>query len=378
MACGKGILSMNEYELTKLISGITPAYADAADAAKKRQATLAKPPHSLGKLEDISIRIAGITGKVNNLIGECRVLVFAADNGVVREGVAVTPQHVTASQAYNMTLHRTGMSVLAAHFGNSISVYDVGINNALKLPGVIDKRIRRGTDSIRRCPAMTRKECLRAIGIGAEASLIAAREGVDAVGVGEMGIGNTTTSAAVLSALTGLSPDAVTGRGSGLTDEAFALKKRVIAEALCVNSPDKTDVIDVISKVGGLDIAAMTGAYLGAAKARIPAVADGFISIVAALCAFRLCPAARDFIFLSHASMEQGYRRAAEELGLEPFLLLDMRLGEGSGCPIAFSVIKAACAVMNDMATFEEAEINDGYLDIIRGIDAFGKEGGAQ
>ncbi len=369
---------MNDTDLKELISEISPAYGSAAEAARMRQASLAKPPHSLGKLEDISVKLAGITGRVNNLLGECRVLVFAADNGVALEGVAVTPQSVTASQAVNMTRHKTGMSVLAAHFGNSIRVFDVGVNSENKLPGVIDRRIRRGTASILRGPAMSREECLRAAEAGIEAVYEARRDGVSAIGIGEMGIGNTTTSAAVLSALTGLSPEAVTGRGSGLTDEAFELKKRVIAEAVLLNSPDKDDVIGVISKVGGLDIAAMTGAYLGAARARIPAVADGFISIVAALCAYRLCPAVRDFIFLSHASMETGYRRAAGELGLEPFLLLDMRLGEGSGCPIAFAVMKAACAVMNDMATFDEAAINDGYLDTIRDIDAFGVERGGR
>lgn len=368
---------MTEAELKNLIESILPADEGAMEKARARQASLAKPPKSLGKLEDISVRLAGITGRVNNLIGECRVLVFAADNGVVSEGVAITPQSVTARQAVNMTLHRTGMSVLARHYGNSVRVFDVGVNCENKLSGVIDRRVKRGTESIMRGPAMTREECLMAVSAGLGAVLDAKRDGVSAVGIGEMGIGNTTTSAAVLSALTGLSPELVTGRGSGLSDEAFELKKRVIAEALRINSPDRTDVIDVIQKVGGLDIAAMTGAYLGAASVRLPAVADGFISIVAALCAVRLCPAAKDFIFLSHASMERGYRIAAEELGLDPFLLLDMRLGEGSGCPIAFSVMKAACAVMNDMATFGEAAINDGYLDPIRDIDAFGTGGKA-
>ena len=182
------------------------------------------------------------------------------------------------------------------------------------------------------------------------------------MGVGEMGIGNTTTSAAVLAALTGADAELVTGRGSGLNDEALEHKINVVREAIRINAPDALDPIDVISKVGGLDIAAMTGAYLGCAKHRLPAIADGFISVVAALCAVRLCPAARDFIFLSHASEEPGYKLAAKELGLKPFLLLDMRLGEGSGCPIAFQVMRAACAVMNGMATFDEAAIDDDYL----------------
>ena len=199
----------------------------------------------------------------------------------------------------------------------------------------------------------------------------AGRDGVQAIGVGEMGIGNTTTSAAVLAALTGASVDDVTGRGAGLTDAGFRRKKDVLAAALALHHPDPADPVGVLSCVGGLDLAAMTGAFLGCAKERIPAVVDGYISIVAALCAVRLCPAVRDVLFLSHASYEIGYRLAADAIGLEPCLLLGMRLGEGSGCPLMFQVLKAACAVVNDMATFAEASIMDDYLDEIRSVDAF-------
>ena len=364
---------MNEKELFDIINSIKPADAEAMRLAEERQAKLAKPPRSLGKLEDISIRLAGITGKVINAMDDCRVLVFAADNGVYEEGVAVTPQSVTLAQAMNMPLHRTGMSVLAGYFGDSIAVYDVGIDAAGDIPGVIGKKIRRSTWNIRKGPAMTREECLSAIGVGIEAVRSAARDGMSAVGVGEMGIANTTTSAAVLSCLTETEPALVTGRGAGLPDEAFLNKINVISDAIAVNAPEKGDALDVLSKVGGLDIAAMAGAYIGAAYYRVPAVVDGFISIVAALAAVRLAPAVRDHVFLSHASMEAGYRIAAKALGLEPFLLLDMRLGEGSGCPIAFQILRAACAVMRGMATFEEAAINDSYLDSIRGLDAFGQ-----
>ena len=195
--------------------------------------------------------------------------------------------------------------------------------------------------------------------------------GLTAVGIGEMGIGNTTTSSAVLCALTGASVADVTGRGGGLTDEGYQKKLAVIEAALALHRPDANDPIDVLTKVGGLDLAAMTGAYLGCAAEHIPAVVDGFISIVAALCAVRLCPAARDYLILSHASYEIGYRIAAEELRQEPCLLLEMRLGEGSGCPLMFQIMRAACAVLCEMATFEEASIHDGYLDEIRKTDAF-------
>ena len=360
---------MTEYELKCL--PIAPAYHSAMEKARQRQAELAKPPGSLGKLEDYSIRLAGITGKVKNEIKKCRVIVLAADNGVTAEGVSSAPTSVTLSQVINMTRHITGMSSLAYYFGNEVVVADLGIDTDRRIPGVLDRKIRRSTGNIAKERALTRQQVLDAMSVGLDLAADAAKDGVNAVGVGEMGIGNTTTSAAVLSALTGATPEAVTGRGGGLTDQAFAVKKQVITTALALPHPDQEDVVDVLSAVGGLDLAAMTGVFLGCALQRIPAVVDGFISIVAALCACRLNSNTKDFLFLSHASYEIGYRLAAAELGLEPCLLLDMRLGEGSGCPIAFQILKAACAVMNGMGTFAEAAIQDDYLEPIRAQDSF-------
>lgn len=360
---------MTEQELKTL--PIAPADNAAMEKARQRQAELAKPPGSLGKLEDYSIRLAGITGNVKNEIEKCRVIVLAADNGVTAEGVSSAPTSVTLSQVINMTRHITGMSSLAHYFGNEVVVADLGIDTDRKIPGVLDRKIRRSTGNIAKERAMTRQQVLDAMAVGLDLAADAAKDGVNAVGVGEMGIGNTTTSAAVLSALTGATPEAVTGRGGGLTDQAFAVKKQVITKALVLHHPDQEDVVDVLSAVGGLDLAAMTGVFLGCALQRIPAVVDGFISIVAALCACRLNPNVKDYLFLSHASYEIGYRLAAEELGLEPCLLLDMRLGEGSGCPIAFQILKAACAVMNGMGTFAEAAIQDDYLEPIRAQDSF-------
>lgn len=362
---------MTDAELQTLLNTAAPADAGAMDRAARRQAQLAKPPGSLGKLEDMSIRLAGITGQVCNTLDSCLVLVFAADNGVVAEGVASTPQSVTLSQSINMTRHLTGMSALARYFGNSVVVVDVGIDAELHHPQILDRKIRRGTRNLAKEPALTREETLAAIAVGLETAGQAKAEGVQALGIGEMGIGNTTTSSAVLAALTKSPAEAVTGRGSGLTDDAFALKKRVIRDALALHRPNPADPVDVLSKVGGLDVAAMTGAFLGCAIHRVTAVVDGFISIVAALAAVRLCPVVRDFLFLSHASYEVGYRIAQEELGLEPFLLLGMRLGEGSGCPLAFQILKGACAAMSGMATFAEAAIDDGYLVQLRVGDAF-------
>ena len=218
---------------------------------------------------------------------------------------------------------------------------------------------------------MTRQEAAQAVYTGLELARRAKEEGVAVLGAGEMGIGNTTTSSAVLAALTGLSVEAVTGRGGGMTDAGFLRKKQVITDDLALHRPDKDDVLDVLSKVGGLDIAAMCGVFLGAARYRLPVVIDGFISVVAALCAGRLCPAAVDYFFASHASHEVGYAAAVKELCLAPWLHLGMRLGEGSGCPIAFRVLEAACAAAEGMATFSGAAIDDSYLDDIRGKDCF-------
>lgn len=357
-----------EEKLNKLLSAVSPLDESAMEKARERQAQLAKPPGSLGRLEDLSVQLAGITGRVHNKMEKTHLLVFAADNGVVAEGVSSAPQSVTLMQTVNLTRAKTGASVLARHFGSGITVCDVGVNADIREKAVLNRKIAYGTQNIARGPAMTRQQAVTAILTGAK---LAADTDADALGVGEMGIGNTTTSAAVLAALTGASVEEVTGRGGGLTDRGFETKKRVLRQALALHHPDPGDPVAVLAAVGGLDIAAMTGLFLGCAHEGLAAAVDGYISIVAALCAVRLCPRVRDVLFLSHASYEIGYRLAARELGLEPCLLLGMRLGEGSGCPLLFRVMQGACAVLNHMATFPEAAIEDGYLAPIRQGDAF-------
>ena len=352
---------MTRQELTAYMESILPADRESMDAARRRQAELAKPPGSLGALEDMSIRLAGVLRTARPEVRRCRVTVLAADNGVVAEGVSCAPQSVTVQQAVNMTRHKTGMSALAAYFGDDVQVVDVGIRTPVPCPQVLDRKVRFSTGDI----------AVDALAVGLDLARQAKAEGIDAVGVGEMGIGNTTTSAAVLAALTGASVEEVTGRGGGLTDRGFETKKRVLRQALALHHPDPGDPVAVLAAVGGLDIAAMTGLFLGCAHEGLAAAVDGYISIVAALCAVRLCPRVRDVLFLSHASYEIGYRLAARELGLEPCLLLGMRLGEGSGCPLLFRVMQGACAVLNHMATFPEAAIEDGYLAPIRQGDAF-------
>ena len=339
-------------ELDALVRAVAPLDCGAMTAAEAYQARLAKPPGSLGRLEEISIQLAGITGRVHNALNKKQLLVFAADNGVVAEGVSSAPQSVTKQQTINLTRGKTGAAVLAKHFGCGLTVCDVGVNADIYEITVLNRKIAYGTQNICTGPAMTREQTLQAILTGAE---IARTVDADVIGVGEMGIGNTTTSSAVLAVLLGADVEAVTGRGGGITEESFRKKKAVIRTAIEVNRPDRDDVVGVLSKVGGFDLAAMCGAFLGAA----------------ALCAVRLCPNVRGYLVPSHASFEIGYRLAMEAMDLRPLFDLGMRLGEGSGCPLAFQVLDAACAVINDMATFDEAGINDDYLDEIRRGDQF-------
>ncbi len=359
-------------ELTEMLAQIRPLDQAAMAAARARQAQLAKPPGSLGRLEDLSVQLAGITGNVHNTMARQHLLVFAADNGVVAEGVSSSPQSVTLSQSVNLTRAKTGASTLCAHFGAGITVCDVGINGQLPPCPVLNRKIAWGTGNIAQGPAMTRDQAIRAITTGFQ---LAVDTPADVLGIGEMGIGNTTTSAAVLAVLLDAEVEAVTGRGGGITDESFRRKKAVIAQAIRQNRPDPGDAVDVLAKVGGFDLAAMCGAFLGAAASHRPVVIDGLISAAAALCAARLCPGVEGYFVASHASFEIGYRLAMEALGLQPLFDLGMRLGEGSGCPLAFQVLEAACAVINDMATFDQAGIDDGYLEEIRQGDKFTVEG---
>ena len=357
-----------EKKLRNLLQTVTSLDEAAMEEARKRQAQLAKPPGSLGRLEELSIQLAGITGKVHNSVAKKHLLVFAADNGVVAEGVASSPQSVTLMQTINLTRAKTGASVLAKHFGSGITVCDVGVNADIRDPAVLNRKIAYGTRNMAQEPAMTREQAVQAILTGIE---LACSTEADVFGIGEMGIGNTSTSSAVLSVLLDADVEKVTGRGGGVTDEGFRKKKAAIRRAIEINQPNPDDVVDVLSKVRGFDIAALCGGFIGSAMTHRPVVIDGFISVVAALCAVRLCPNVRGFLVPSHASYEIGYRLAMEALDLQPIFLLGMRLGEGSGCPLAFQVLEAACAIMSDMATFDQAGIDDGYLDEIREGDKF-------
>ncbi|MEG0766440.1 MAG: nicotinate-nucleotide--dimethylbenzimidazole phosphoribosyltransferase, partial [Clostridia bacterium] len=295
----------NEMLLRQTLAKITPRNVQAESEARARLDALAKPPGSLGRLEDIAAQLSGIAGGVPT-VARRTILIFSADNGVVEEGVASAPKAVTVAQTINFTRGVTGVAVLARRFGAQLRVIDIGIDANLDCPGVIDAKVRRGTGNIACEDAMTRTEAMQAVAVGIRQAQMAS-ETCDILGLGEMGIGNTTTSSAVLSALTGLDPDALVGKGAGLAPGAFDHKKQVVRRALTRSQPDATDPVGVMQKVGGLDIAGMAGAYLGAAAARKPVVIDGFISAVAALCAVRLCPDAAAYMIPSHASREPGY-----------------------------------------------------------------------
>lgn len=343
-----------------MLALVKAADKEAIKACEKRQNSLVKPPGSLGRLESLSIRLAGITGKVHNEIKDTELLVFCADNGVYEEGVASTPQIVTLQQTVNLTRGLTGAAVLAKNGGTRLTVVDVGVKGTIRESRVLNRKIAEGTANIVQGPAMSRDQVEEALRIGFD---LAFASTADAIGIGEMGIANTTTSSAVLSCLLSLDPKLVTGRGAGLGDRAFSHKIEVIRRALAVNQPDSKNPLEVLQKVGGLDLAAMCGAFLGAAAARKPVVIDGLISAVAALCAYRCKPDVVDYLIPSHASYEIGYKKAMEAMGLTPFLFLDMRLGEGSGCCLVFPILQAACAIINEMATFEESSVSDRYIE---------------
>ncbi len=356
---------MISYE--KIIRETRPADQKARAEAAQYIDGLIKPIGSLGKLEELAVQIAGITGKVHgNDLKKRTIVVMCADNGVFEEGIASAPQEVTILMARAMAAGKSGMTVLAHEAGSDCTLVDIGINSDEPIPGLLMKKIAKGTANFTKGPAMTREMCVRAVetGIGIVCDL--KDEGYAMIGTGELGMGNTTSSACVLMGLTGISADLAVGKGAGLTEEGYENKKRVARLALSVNRPDPDDPIDVLTKVGGLDIAGLVGVYLGAAYCRIPVVIDGFISAVAALAAARLCPDAARFMIPSHASTEPGFALAMKELKKEPMLFMDMRLGEGSGCPLAFHLIDSVITMIEEMATFEEASIDGTSLVDIR------------
>jgi len=348
------------------LKGIKERNLEAERVAVEKIDKLAKPIGSLGTLEKIASKIAGITGQTSNRMARRNIIVMCADNGVVEEGVSSAPKNITAILTENLTRNSTGVTALSEFAGADITVVDIGVDAVFDNPRILDKKMGMGTSNIVKGPAMEYEKAVAAIEAGIAIVDELSARGYDIFGTGEMGIGNTTTSAAVLSVLSGLPVELTAGKGAGLTEEQFSNKKKVIEKAIAMNSPDPADPVDVIAKVGGFDIAGMCGCFLGAAKNRRPIVIDGFISSAAALCAVRLNENVRDYLIPSHLSDEPGAVYMMKEIGLEPMLNLHMRLGEGSGCPLAFQIIDSALYTMDRMPSFGEASINGETLVDIR------------
>ncbi|MEZ4553862.1 MAG: nicotinate-nucleotide--dimethylbenzimidazole phosphoribosyltransferase [Dehalococcoidia bacterium] len=342
------------------IEAIRPLDARAMRRARARQQQLTKPPGSLGRLEALAERIAGITGDDRPRLARRLVVVAAGDHGVTARGVSAYPSEVTAQMVANFLGGGAAINVLAAHAGARVRVIDAGVaSETPDHPALTRLRLGAGTGDITARSAMTREQAERAVAEGIALLDVERRsDGVDILACGEMGIGNTTSAAAITAAITGRPAHAVTGRGTGIDDERFEVKVRAVQRALEVNRPDPEDGLDVLAAVGGFEIGVLAGLYVGAAAARIPAVVDGFISGAAALVAAVIAPEVRDYLVASHRSVEAGHAATLDHLGLEPLFDLGMRLGEGSGAALGITLCVAACRLLDEMATFEDAGVS--------------------
>lgn len=349
-------------KLEKTISEIKPLDSESMKLAKERQDTLTKPLGSLGMLEELSIRVAGIQAKALPEIKHKAVITMAGDHGVVDEGVSAYPREVTPQMVYNFIRGGAGINVLARHAGARVVVVDMGVAADLNLEegeSFRSKKIAYGTDNFTKGPAMSREDAVRSIEAGIEVVEEEINKGLDILATGDMGIGNTTPSSAIAAAITGREARRVTGRGTGIDDAAFKEKVKVIEQGLKVNKPNPTDALDVLSKVGGFEIGGLAGVILAGAANRVPVVLDGFISGAAALVAYTLAPQVKDYMFAAHQSVEAGHVVMLEHIGLKPLLDLNLRLGEGTGAAIGISVVEAGVKILRDMATFAEAGVSE-------------------
>lgn len=344
-------------KLESTIENIGNLVEEAMKEAKRRQDSLTKPLESLGVLEDLSIKVAGITGNPLPEIKHKVIITMAGDHGVVREGVTAYPQEVTPQMVYNFVGGGAGINVLARHMGARVVVVDMGVAADIENPEVVDKKIGYGTGSMAKGPAMSREEAIQSIEAGIAVFESELERGLDIVGVGDMGIGNTTPSSAITAVMTGASVEKVTGRGTGIDDRIFENKIKVIEQAIKLNKPHPKDAIDVLTKVGGFEIGGMAGVYLAGAAHRKPVVVDGFISGAAALLAYGLEPKVKDYLIASHCSVEVGHEVLLDWIGIKPLLNLDLRLGEGTGATLGINLVEAGCRILSEMATFADAGV---------------------
>jgi len=350
----------NMTDLEKELAEIVPVDQEVLAAAQKKLDNLTKPKGSLGKLEELAARTCAIRRRLDARVDKKIILTFAGDHGVAAEGVSGFPQEVTAQMISNFLGGGAGVNVLARHVGAEVWVIDVGVASEVDGEGLIKRKVRPGTANIAEGPAMEISEALAAISVGMEVARQAIDQGADILGTGEMGIANTTPSAALFAALLPAGAAETTGRGTGIGDDALKHKIAVIERALAVNRDSLSSPVETLAALGGLEIAAICGMVLEAARSKIPVVVDGFISSAAALVALRLKPEVGGYCFFSHMSAEQGHKMFFEKMGLSPLLHLGLRLGEGTGAALSMGLVEAGLKIMNEMATFGEAGVSEG------------------
>jgi nicotinate-nucleotide--dimethylbenzimidazole phosphoribosyltransferase len=345
--------------LEQILRKIEPLDDSAMTAARARQDILTKPPGSLGRLEELSIKLAGILGEPTPKIHHKAIVTMAADHGIAIEGVSAYPREVTAQMVLNFLHGGAAINVLAKHVGVRVIFVDMGVASDIKPhPALLSRKIAYGTNDMAKGPAMSREQAIKAIETGIEIVEQEIKKRLDIIGTGDMGIGNTTPSSAITAAITGEPVASVTGRGTGLDDIQLAHKVEIIEKVLQVNRPRADDALDVLAKVGGFEIGGLCGVILGAAAHRIPVVIDGFISGAAALIAVGLSPRVKDYLIASHCSVEVGHKAILKYLSLKPILDLEMRLGEGTGAALGISIVEAATKILAEMATFAEAGVS--------------------
>lgn len=347
-------------KIEETLKSIKPLDNSYIEKAQERLDSLTKPRGSLGRLEKLAVQIVAVREELRPRFDKKAIFTFAGDHGVTAEGVSAFPKEVTPQMVFNFLKGGAGINVLARQAGAEVNVVDIGVDYDFDdVPGLIERKVVKGTKNIAKGPAMTGEEARRCIEVGIELALEYADKGYNLFGTGEMGIGNTTPSSAIIACLSDLPPREVTGRGTGVDDDTFERKVKAIEDALRVNSPDPADPLDVLAGVGGAEIGGIAGLCIGAAVRRIPVLVDGFISTAGALIACEIEPKVKDYLIASHRSVEKGHRAMLERMGLRPLLDLDLRLGEGTGAALAMHIMEGALRIYNEMATFDEANVSE-------------------
>ncbi len=354
---------MSVFDVAKRIEAVD---AVAQKAMAEHLNSLTKPPGSLGRLEELAIRLAGITGSISPVIDPATVIVMAADHGVAAEGVSAFPAEVTPQMVHNFMTGGAAINVLTKVAQASVKIVDIGVNADLDLPGLISRKVRHGTDNMAKGSAMAVEEAVAAMEVGVSIAFEAIEQGAKLLALGEMGIGNTTVSSAMLSVLGQIPVEQVVGIGTGISLKARERKIAVIERSITVNQPNPLDPIDVLAKVGGLEIAGLAGVILQAAASRIPVLVDGFICAVAALVAVKIAPLSAWYLIGSHESVEPGHRIVNDLLAIQPLLQMNLRLGEGSGAALALPIVRAASCISREMATFAQAQVTSSFEGTVK------------